>query len=92
MRLRRWGSRGQRAGLAKLEPFGLLIVPAAIGFVLVVIFFLLRGYWIAPVALTLTVLTGILGLRPGLETERRVTLILLSSSFGITFVCGDVCP
>jgi YYY domain-containing protein len=61
-----------------------LVVVAMILYVLLLIGFVLRGYWILPVALTLTIAAGLLGLRAGLPVERRVVLILISSALGLT--------
>ncbi len=45
---------------------------------------MMRGYYIAPVVLTLVVWAGLLGLRPGLAPERRIALILISASLALT--------
>jgi uncharacterized membrane protein len=42
------------------------------------------AYWIAPVVLTLTIIAGLLGLRPNLPAARRIVLILIASALGIT--------
>ncbi|MDX1663197.1 MAG: DUF2298 domain-containing protein, partial [Candidatus Promineifilaceae bacterium] len=60
------------AGLALYVPLLVLLV--------------MRGYWIAPVALTLILLAGGLGLRPSLLPARRVILILIASALGLTLL------
>jgi uncharacterized membrane protein len=42
------------------------------------------GYYVVPAVLTLVIVAGLLGLRPGLAIESRVALILISAALGIT--------
>lgn len=70
--------------LRRLEPFGVALIAAPVGYVALLVWLALRGYWIAPVVLTLILAAGLLGLRPGLPAARRVVLILIASALGLT--------
>ncbi|MCI0398359.1 MAG: DUF2298 domain-containing protein [Chloroflexi bacterium] len=83
---RAWSRTWTQAGLARLEPVGLPLLLALAAYVLLIFVVLVKGYWVAPVVLTLVILAGILGLRPGLSTPRRVALILISSALGLSLL------
>ncbi|MCP4422770.1 MAG: hypothetical protein GY805_39680, partial [Chloroflexi bacterium] len=57
----------------------------ALGLYVILLLILYRmTYWVAPTVLTLTVMAGLLGLRPNLPAARRIVLILIASALGIT--------
>lgn len=70
--------------LRRMEPYGLPLIGGLLVFVALLAFLALRGYWIAPVVLTLIVISGLLGLRPNLPAARRVILILIAAALGLT--------
>ncbi|MEZ4589889.1 MAG: DUF2298 domain-containing protein [Chloroflexota bacterium] len=77
---RTWTEAGKRAWEPAAAPLLL-----ALGLYIIVLLILFRmGYWIAPVVLTLTIVAGLLGLRPDLPAARRIVLILIASALGIT--------
>ncbi|MCA9973652.1 MAG: hypothetical protein KC425_25740, partial [Anaerolineales bacterium] len=82
--LRAWARGLTFHGLRRLEPHGWLLVAAPLAFLGLLVVALLRGYWIAPVVLTLLTIAGLLGLQPRLPAPRRVALILLASALGLT--------
>jgi len=81
---RAWTAEWTMSDLVGWRRFSRLVMVSLILYVLLLIVFVLRGYWILPVALTLTIAAGLLGLRAGLPVERRVVLILISSALGLT--------
>ncbi|WP_420631925.1 DUF2298 domain-containing protein [Candidatus Leptofilum sp.] len=77
---RTWTQEGLRQWESAAAPLLL-----ALGLYIILLLILFRmGYWIAPVVLTLTVVAGLLGLRPNLPAARRIILILIASALGIT--------
>jgi len=83
---RAWSRTWTMEGLAQLRPAAAPGILALFVYVLLVAFLAFEGYWIAPVALTLVIISGVLGLRPGLPAARRVILILISSALGLTLL------
>lgn len=83
---RAWSRTWTVEGLARLRPAAAPGVLALVVYVLLIAFLALKGYWIAPVALTLALISGLLGLRPELPAARRVVLILISSALGLTLL------
>jgi YYY domain-containing protein len=83
---RAWSATWTETGKRRLEPFGGLIMAALGLFVVVNIALLWRGYWVAPIALPLLTIAGLLALRPGLETARRIVLILMAAALGLTLM------
>jgi YYY domain-containing protein len=81
---RAWTSTWTQDSLRKLEPIAAPMILALVVYVLLLLVLAFKGYWIAPVVLTLVLASGLLGLRPGLETPRRVILILISSALALT--------
>jgi YYY domain-containing protein len=81
---RAWSSSWHQKDLARLEPAGYWLVGGLFAYVAIIALLAWRGYWIAPVVLTLIVAAGLLGLRPGLPPARRVVLILIASALGLT--------
>ena len=81
---RAWTRTWTEEGLRQWEPAaGPLLLGLGLYIILLLILFRM-AYWIAPVVLTLTVVAGLLGLRPNLPTARRIVLILIASALGIT--------
>ncbi|MFW6069745.1 MAG: DUF2298 domain-containing protein, partial [bacterium] len=83
---RAWTASWSPEALAKWRPLATAVLLGLALFVLLLVFLALRGYWIAPVVLTLTVVAGLLGLRPGLPAARRVILILMSAALGLSLM------
>jgi YYY domain-containing protein len=81
---RAWSSTWRQGDLERLEPFGYWLLGSLFGFVLLIALLAWRGYWIAPLVLTLILAAGLLGLRPGLPPGRRVVLIMMASALGLT--------
>ena len=81
---RAWARTWTEDGLRQWEPAaGPLLLALGLYIILILILFRM-AYWIAPVVLTLTVVAGLLGLRPNLPAARRIVLILIASALGIT--------
>lgn len=83
---RAWSQTWTTEGLARLRPIAAPGILALVVYVLLIAFLAFKGYWVAPVALTLVIVAGLLGLRPGLPAGRRVILILISSALGLTLL------
>ena len=83
---RDWTASWTEAGKARLEPYGWLIVLGLAAFLAVSALLLLRGYRVAPIALPLLTVAGLLALRPGLPGARRVVLALMSAALGLTLL------
>jgi YYY domain-containing protein len=83
---RDWAATWTEEGKRSLEPVAGLLLLALGTFVVLNAVLLWRGYWVAPIALPLIVLTGLLALRPGLETPRRIVLVLMSAALGLTLM------
>jgi YYY domain-containing protein len=83
---RSWTNSWTQKMLESWELIALPLILALFGYVTLITLLMVKGYWIAPVALTLTILSGLLGLRPNLPTERRIVLILISASLGLTLL------
>ena len=81
---RDWTRTWTQAGLRSWQPLALPLLGALAAYVLLLLALAWRGYWIAPVILTLVVTAGLLGLRPGLPPARRIVLILIASALGLT--------
>lgn len=81
---RDWTRGWTPAGLQKLRPWMWPFILSLILYVFILLILTLKGYWVTPVVLTLTIAAGLLGLRPSLAIERRVVLILISSALGLT--------
>jgi len=84
--LRAWGQTWTEASKKRLEPLGGPLMLAGVLFVVLCAALLIRGYWVAPLALPLIVLALILALRPGLDTPRRIVLGLMAAALGLTLL------
>jgi YYY domain-containing protein len=83
---RSWSKTWTSESLARWEPFAVPVMLGLAGLVIASILLLARGYWIAPIVLVLVSLSGILALRPNLAPQRRIPLILIAVSLGLTLV------
>jgi YYY domain-containing protein len=84
--VRAWAATWTEEGKRRLEPLGWVILAALALFVVLTAALLVRGYAVAPIALPLLVTAGLLALRPGLPTGRRVVLALMSAALGLTLL------
>ena len=84
--VRAWAATWTEEGPRRLEPLGRWLLLALGLFVVLNAALLIRGYWVAPIALPLLVVAGLLALRPGLPTGRRVVLALMAAALGLTLV------
>ncbi len=84
--LRAWAATWTEEGKRRLEPLGRMILVALALFVVLLVALLVRGYWVAPIALPLLVVAGLLTLRPGLPSARRVVLALMAAGLGLTLL------
>jgi YYY domain-containing protein len=82
--LRDWAGTWSREGLARWEPVARPLLVTLFAFVVLLLGLVIKDYWVAPVALTLSVVAGVLSLRPGLSSERRVALLLISCALALT--------
>ncbi|MCL4868578.1 MAG: glycosyltransferase family 39 protein [Anaerolineae bacterium] len=93
---RAWAKTWDRQSLLRLEPVMWPLIAAAFVFLLLIIVLLRQGYWIAPLVFPLVMLSGLMGIRPSATIERRVLLILISSTLFLTLfveifvLSGDV--
>jgi YYY domain-containing protein len=81
---RAWSSTWSQRDLARLEPIGKLILASLFSYVALIALLAWRGYWIAPVVLTLVLLAGFMSLRPELPSARRVVLVLIAGALALT--------
>lgn len=84
--LRAWTRGWTEEGLVKWRRFARPVLLTLIAYPFIILFLMARGYWIAPLVLTLIVMAGLLGLRPGISTARRIPLILTASALGLTLI------
>lgn len=83
---RSWTATWTTETLAALRPKIPFILLAAAVYLLLVLFMLLRNYWIAPIVLTLALVAGLLSLRRALPVARRVVLLLTSAGLALTLL------
>lgn len=81
---RAWTRTWTLDGLRRFEPGGAALIVALVAYVVLLLALVARGYWIAPVVLTLIVTAGLLGLRRELPPARRIVLILIAAALGLT--------
>ncbi len=84
LEFRGWARTWTQEGLRKLEPVAGILVLALVLYLVLLFLLIVRGYWVAPIVLTLIIASGLLGLRPGIDAARRVVLILISCALGLT--------
>ncbi|GAB4275626.1 MAG: hypothetical protein Kow0080_25210 [Candidatus Promineifilaceae bacterium] len=83
---RAWTRTLRYETLREWQPLALPLLTALGLYILILALLYLRSYWTAPIVLTLIVTAGLLGLRPGLPTARRIVLILITSALGLTLL------
>jgi YYY domain-containing protein len=86
LEFRSWTKSWTQKSLASWEPF---VIPVFLGlflFAAATIFLFVKGYWIAPLVLTLVIVAGLLALKPGLPIERRIILILIAGALSLTLL------
>jgi YYY domain-containing protein len=81
---RAWTRTWTQEQLVKWQPVAPLLIITLVLYLIVILLLYFLGYQIAPIVLTLVVMAGLLGLRPGLPSARRILLILISSALGLT--------
>ncbi len=86
LEFRSWTKTWTTASLKKLEPLAGALLLALVLYPVLLLLLIIRGYWIAPLVLTLIISAGLLGLRPGISPARRVVLILISAALGLTLL------
>ncbi len=83
---RHWTRSWQPEHLADMRPIMPYLLLGLGVYVLLILFMLLRSYWIAPIVLTLAMVAGLLSLRPGLPVARRVVLLLMAAGLALTLL------
>ena len=83
---RAWTASWTLEDLAALRPRMSLILVAFALYALVVGLLLFQNYWIAPIVLTLALISGILSLRPSLPPARRILLLLTAAGLALTLM------
>jgi YYY domain-containing protein len=81
---RAWTRTWTGEALRSLEPMMRPLFVVVATFLLLLVLLLLRGYWVAPLVLSLVALSGVLALRPGLAPARRIVLVLIASALFLT--------
>ncbi len=83
---RAWSKNWSRASLEKWERFAWLVLFAFVLVAFMSAFMLFKGYLIAPLAFPLAFIAGLLALRPGLVTARRIVLVIISGALTLTLL------
>jgi YYY domain-containing protein len=86
LEIRAWTRSQVSHGQSRLKRLIPLLALALVAYTALLVFLLIRGYWIAPVALSLASLAGLLSLRGGMPIERRVVLILIAIGLSLTLL------
>lgn len=81
---KKWSKSWSEADKAQWEPVAVPLLLAGILYIILLFLLIMMGYYVVPIVLTLVIVAGLLGLRPGLAIESRVVLILVSAALGIT--------
>ncbi|MCL4263873.1 MAG: glycosyltransferase family 39 protein [Anaerolineae bacterium] len=81
---RDWAKSWTYEGMQAMEIARIPLLITAVLYVLLLLILWRLQYWVAPVALTLTLAAGLLGLRRRLSPARRIILILIASALGLT--------
>ncbi len=81
---RAWTHTWTQEKLSKLEPISGLLIAAMAIYLIFITLMAIRGYWIAPIVLTLVVSAGLLSLRPGIDPARRIVLALIAFALSLT--------
>lgn len=83
---RDWARGWTYAGMRALEPLMWPLIVAGVAYVGLLVVLVGRGYMVAPIALTLIAVSGLLGLRKQVNPARRIALVLTSCAFGLTLL------
>ncbi|RMH00734.1 MAG: hypothetical protein D6706_03145 [Chloroflexi bacterium] len=83
---RNWTQTWTPDSLRQWETFSSSLFFSLIVYILLLLVLVLRGYWIAPLVLTLVLVSGLLSLRPNLPPARRIILVLISSALALTLL------
>ena len=83
---RAWSRTWRQEALERLEPWMWPLLLSLLVYVLILVIFLVRGIWVAPLALTLALFSFALALRPSLPEPRRIVLILLAGALTLTLL------
>jgi YYY domain-containing protein len=83
---RSWSKSWSLESLQKWKGYAAPVLFGFILFPVILLLALLRGYWIAPLALIISGAAGLLAIRPSLPTVRRIPLILISAAIALTVV------
>ena len=86
LEFRAWGQTWSQESLRNFEPYAKPLLISLILYLVLLLVLFMRGYWIAPIVLTLIIAAGLLGLRPGIDPARRIVLILISAALGLTLL------
>ncbi|MDX1615493.1 MAG: DUF2298 domain-containing protein, partial [Candidatus Promineifilaceae bacterium] len=81
---RRWTRHWTVKTLTGWRPYVVPLFLALLLYVLLLVFMLARGYWIAPIGVSLAVASGLLALRAELAAARRVVLALITVAVTLT--------
>ena len=81
---RKWAKSWSEEDKQMWEPVAIPLLLTAVLYIILLFAFFILGYYVVPIVLTLVIVAGLLGLRPGLSIESRVALILISAGLGIT--------
>ena len=83
---RLWTKSWSQKSLEYWERFAIPVLLGLVLYTAMLIVLLSKGYWIAPVALLLSTLAGLLAIRPGLPLVRRIPLVMISSALALTLL------
>ncbi len=86
LEFRGWAKGWTQDSLQRLEPIVGLLILSLVLYLVLILLLAVRGYWIAPIVLTLIIASGLLGLRPGIDSARRIVLVLISCALGLTLI------
>lgn len=81
---RAWAQTLTAQDLQEWRSVGFLVLAVLGLYLLILLLFFIQGYWIVPLALTITVVAGLLSLRAGLPPHRRMVLALIASAVALT--------
>ena len=81
-----WARNQARLAADRLKRLVPAVILVLLGYGALLIFLLFRGYWIAPLALTVALAAGLLSLRVGMPVERRIALLLIAIALSLTLM------
>jgi YYY domain-containing protein len=83
---RSWTRSWTRTALETWKPFALPVIILLVLLTLASAYLVIKGYLIVPVALPLAIFAGVLAIRPGISTSRRIVLVLISGALTLTLI------